>query len=123
MNCSKYCLVQENEFSVQVKFIIEGILLLVVGIIGLFGNTICIIMFSRLRLQLKFHRLMILLFVYENIYLLFTMLVFSVPQLSETYRSRFLKHLVPIFLPVVQMALTGSVYTTLAISMENIICL
>ena len=129
MNFSKNCTlinecefqlqVEEHHLSDQVKFIIEGILLLVVGIIGLFGNTVCIIMFSRLRLQLKFHRLMILLFVYENIYLMFTLLVFSVPQLSENYRSRFLKHLVPIILPVVQIALTGSVYTTLAISLER----
>ena len=111
--------VEEDHLSAQVKFIIEGILLLVVGMIGLFGNTVCIIMFSRLRLQLKFHRLMILLFVYENIYLMFTLLVFSVPQLSEKYQSRFLKHLVPIILPVVQIALTGSVYTTLAISLER----
>ena len=129
MNFSNNCIVsnksnfqpiiEEDDFSANVKFIIEGILLLVVGIIGLFGNTVCIIMFSRLKLQLKFHRLMILLFVYENIYLLFTLLVFSVPQLSENYKSKLLKHLAPLILPMVQIALTGSVYTTLAISLER----
>ena len=47
----------KESFDFSIKFVIEGILLLVVGVIGLFGNTMCIVMFAKLREQRKFHRL------------------------------------------------------------------
>ena len=118
-NSTHVSLVTEESFDSSIKFVIEGILLLTVGIIGLFGNTMCIVMFAKLRDQMKFHRLMILLFVYDNAYILFSILVFALPQLSDTYKARCLKYLVPTVLPLVQIALTGSVYSTLAISLER----
>ena len=108
---------QTNDFSM--KFIVEGIVLMVVGTVGLFGNTMGILFFVKHKNQMTFHRLMILLFVCENIYLLLTILVFSAPQLNEWYRTYCLRYIVPIILPLVQTALTGSVYSTLAISLER----
>ena len=106
------------EFSI--KFVIEGMLILIIGVIGMFGNTMGIAMFSGLKeRQLKFHRLMILLFVYDNAYILLSILVFSLPQLNEVYKVKYLKYVAPTVLPLVHISLTGSVYSTVAISLER----
>ena len=112
-------LVPEESFGFPITIVIEGILLSIVGVIGLFGNTLGIIVFAKLRDQIKFHRLMILLFFYDNAYIIFSILIFALPQLSNTYKENYLKYIVPTALPLVQIALTGSVYSTLAISLER----
>ena len=55
MNSTDYYLVPDNtqhgseekDISFSIKFIVEGLLLILIGIIGLFGNTVCIIMFAK----------------------------------------------------------------------------
>ena len=68
---------------------------------------------------MKFHRLMILLFSYDNVYILLSIMIFSLPQFSEKYRASCLKYIAPKVLPLIQISLTGSVYSTMAISLER----
>ena len=107
------------------EFVFEVVLILLIGIIGVIGNCALTIMFAKLqKKQLTFHRLMILLSGFDTVYILLSALLFTVPGLSEDYMVRYHPHVVPIAIPVIQVALTGSVYCTTAISIERylIVC-
>ena len=43
--------------------------------------------FSRLRVQLKFHRLMIMLCIYDTVYVLLNILLFALPKMLKTYEA------------------------------------
>ena len=103
------------------EFICEVVLMIIVGVFGLIGNTMSIIMFSRLKKkQLKFHRLMILLSIFDTAYILLNILVFVVPGISDEYKNKGYHYLfAPTVMPITQIALTGSVYCTIAISIER----
>ena len=45
--------------------------------------------------------------------------LFSLPQISSSYEQTILPTLLPILLPLTQMTLVGSVYTTLAVAVER----
>ena len=107
------------------KFLFEVVLLLFVGIFGIIGNISSIIIFARIRNQLKFHRLMVMLAVYDTFCILLSIIIFTFPLLSKKFvTSGVYHHMVPKLLPLVQIAMTGSVYSTIAISLERylIVC-
>ena len=103
------------------EFVFEVVLMIIVGIFGVFGNFMCIVMFSRLKKkQLKFHRLMILLAIFDTTYIVLNILLWVVPGLSEQYKSKGYQYFTaPIVMPLTQVSLTGSVYCTMAITMER----
>ena len=58
--------------------------------------------------------------VYDTLYITLCALVFSIPEVFEDYRNNGnLLFVVPTALPIIQIALTGSVYCTVAISLER----
>jgi hypothetical protein len=98
----------------------EVVLILFVGTIGIIGNCLLTIMFHKLKSkQLKFHRLMILLSCFDTIYILLNVVVFTIPALSHEYRHFQHPFVASIVIPILQVALTGSVYCTTAISIER----
>ena len=102
------------------EFVFEVVLIIVVGLIGVVGNCGIIIMFTNLKQkQLKFHRLMILLSCFDTIYILLSVLIFAIPGLSEGYKWGYHSYIVPLAMPTIQIALTGSVYCTTAIAIER----
>ena len=74
--------------------------------------------------QLKFHWLMIVLSGFDTAYILLSVLLFAIPGISEEYRDNYHPYIVPLGVPIIQVALTGSVYCTTAISIERylIVC-
>ena len=112
---------ESGEKMQLMEFVCEVVLMIIVGVFGLIGNTLSIIMFSRLKKkQLKFHRLMILLGIFDTAYILLNIMVFVVPGISEEYKKQGYHYLfAPTVLPMNQIALTGSVYCTIAISIER----
>ncbi len=52
------------------EFLLEGVLLFVVGLIGLVGNSAAIYVFGRSKLQRNFHVLMVGLSVFDATYIL-----------------------------------------------------
>ena len=54
-----------------------------------------------------------------QIYLITTLLVFSLPKFSETYRDLYWTHILPFILPVAHVGLMGSTYSTLALAVER----
>ena len=108
-----------------IEFIFEVVLITVVGTIGVFGNCALTMMFYKLKgKQVKFHRLMILLTSFDTSYILLSVMLFTIPGISENYKNSLHPYVVPKAIPMIQVALTGSVYATTAISIERylIVC-
>lgn len=115
----------ENLFQASMKFMFGGVLLILVGSLGIIGNGIAIIIFSRVRKQLSFHRLMIMLALYDTLFIMLSLVLFAVPAVNENYVKSGSHYLVaPKALPLIQIALTGSIYSTVAITIERylIVC-
>ena len=109
----------------QTELVFQVVLVLIVGFLGVCGNVGAIHRFSRLRKPTKFHHLMMLISIYDILCISTIVLIFSAPQMSEDYKnSTFYHYFAPVALPLTQVALTGSIYTTLAITLERylIVC-
>ena len=107
----------ENE---NVQYVLEFISMLVIGSIGMIGNTVAIIIFSRMKQQLKFHRLMITLFLFDNLFITLSFVILSFPHVSDGYKyGDIYCRMLPIITPLQHIALTGAIYCTIAISIER----
>ena len=62
---------------------------------------------------------MILLALVDTLFLISSLLTFSLPQLSSAYSSSVWNYLVPFTLPIAQTCLTASVYMTISLSLER----
>ena len=95
---------EEVYYQKSMEFIFEVVLLLAVGILGLVGNISAIVLFSRLKNQLKFHQLMMTLSAFDTLYVVVSILLFALPQLSKAYMSSGAHHyILPKALPVAQV--------------------
>ena len=118
------CKKQQDEIS-QTDFILQVVLILVIGFFGVCGNIGAIHRFSRLKRATKFHHLMMLISMYDLLCISMIVSIFSIPHISDAYKaSAFYNYFAPIALSLTQVALTGSIYTTLAITIERylIVC-
>jgi len=115
-----------NEESKSItEFVLERVLLIIIGCLGIIGNLCIIGIFTRLRNRQTFHRLMILLATFDTLYILFSFFIFSLPSIFKSYDdSAFYNYLLPVILPLNHIALTGSVYSKLSITIERylIVC-
>ena len=101
-------------------FVFQVILVMVSGVLGIIGNILLIKLFMYSEVKLNFHKLMITLAIYDTINVSLCILVFSIPELFEAYiSSGVYAYVVPKAIPMIQVALTGSVYCTVAISLER----
>ena len=97
---------EEVYYQKSMEFIFEVVLLLAVGIFGLVGNISAIILFSRLKNQLKFHQLMMTLSAFDTLYVVVSILLFAMPQLSKAYIESGAHHyILPKALPVAQVSI------------------
>ena len=104
----------------HVQYALEYIAMLVMGIIGIVGNTIAVYIFCNLKQQLKFHQLMIMIFVFDTAFITLSLMIYSFPHMSKEYRyGDTYCHMLPIITPLLEIALTGSIYSTMAISVER----
>ena len=110
----------ESGFSEDAQYALEFIALLIVGTIGIIGNTLAILMFGTLKNQLKFHRLMIMISIFDMSYILLNFIIFAFPHASEAYRyGDMYCHMFPVVYALRHVMLIGSIYSTIAISMER----
>jgi hypothetical protein len=84
-----------------------------VVVIGLIGNLLLIIFFSRKRDRLKFYNLMTMLSVYNVCMILMDLLIFSVPFVSYYH------YVIMTAYSFLEIGVTGSIYSTIAISAER----
>ena len=67
-------------------FVLEVVLVVIIGCVGIIGNCLLIKLFMKTGAKLNFHRLMIALAVYDNIYVALCILLFAVPEVFEGWK-------------------------------------
>ena len=105
-------------------FIFHAVLLTIVGVLGTVGNAALVIMFVKMKKQLTFHRLMIMLSACDTLLVILCFFIFALPHFSEEYEKSGFGYLAPIAFPCAEIASTASIYSTMAIAFERylIIC-
>ena len=104
----------------DISYLFEVILVIVFGSFGLLGNTLLIKLFVNTEIKVNFHKLMITLAAYDTIYISLCFIAFTMPELFEDYKKMgFHQHIAPIAVPLLQVALTESIYCTVNISIER----
>ena len=117
-----------NESKDVVKFWIQGILLMVVGVLGFIGNTGGMIHFSSKNLyKRKFEALMFWLALWDNVFIICAMMGYAIPEYLEFLKiemGEYIAYVQPWLLPIVQFSITGNILFTMAISIERyfVIC-
>ena len=92
LNLSTYLLSAENqtyqnqsehsEDASITEFVFEGILSSVISVFGFLGNIGAIVLFTKMKRQLKFHRLMMMLSAFDLIYVTLSFMLFPLPIVS-----------------------------------------
>ena len=101
------------------KYAVEGILLPIVAILGIFGNICLILNFWRQNQQRHIRALFITLAIFDLIFIICAYFAFSIKQYDFEFYEDNITIALPWLLPILQSALTGSVYFTIAISVER----
>ena len=109
----------DNSSKEITKYVFQAMLLTLVGVIGIVGNIAGIIIFSNLEKPLKFHWLMITLFIFDTILILSAFIIFSLPELSSGYKDSAHMYVGPKVLPFLQIAMTGALYCQIAMTIER----
>ena len=103
-----------------IAYTCEVILVIIFGLFGLIGNFLLIRLFMNNDTKLNFHKLMITLAVYDTIYILLCFIAFAIPEIFDDYKKKGFHHYIaPKAVPLMQVALTGSIYCTFSISLER----
>lgn len=113
--CDEYC--QDKIWS----FWIEGVAVLFISVFGIFGNLLCLFVFNHKSVDLKpsFANILKCLSVYDTALLTGVMLLYSFPALSEAYTKNLKPYILPMGIPLTQVALTGSVYSVVIVATER----
>eukprot|EP00093_Oithona_nana_P006535 06535.XXX_29408_28467_1 [CDS] Oithona nana genome sequencing. len=85
--------------------------------IGVFINIGCLVSLRRHRST--FHRFLKMLACFDALVVTCIFLMYALPVLAPWYKKTIFLPMVPFFLPVVHMALMGSVYSTIVMSLER----
>ena len=108
----------QHDFRMQFAFWTEGVAILVLGLLGLVGNIFSSFVLARKTMRNSFNLLLIVLAIYDNTYLVCSIL--------QSFRKQFGLDsdlhtiLFPWFLyPMQMMAMTGSILMTVAIALER----
>ena len=104
----------------DISYVFEVILVVIFGSLGVIGNILLIRLFVKTETKVNFHKLMIVLAVYDTIYILLCFIAFTMPEIFDDYsKLGFHQHIAPKAVPLLQVALTGSIYCTVNISIER----
>ena len=68
---------------------------------------------------MNFHRIMIMLVVFDSILIFLNFLMFAVPHYDEYFQAAGNYIVKPVAIPLAQIAMSGSVYSTMAIALER----
>lgn len=122
-NCTDNDPAEEKFFA----FIMNGILLNVVGFFGIFGNIISMIILSRPQMKSSINYLLIGLARCDTVLILTSMLLFGLPAIYPysgylfTYYYNVYPHMAPVLFPLALIVQTASVYLTLTVTLERFV--
>lgn len=111
----------EDNFVDVYHFAVNGVAQGLVGIAGLIGNAMAIAVLFRRDMDLKptFMQILVTMMTFDFLCIFFNLLVFCLPVLSNEYKDGVAPYIIPYILPMAQIALTGSIYSTLAVAIER----
>jgi hypothetical protein len=114
------------EFSVLFEFVVPGVLLNTIGLLGLVGNIIAVVVLSRPQMKSSINVILIGLASADSILIVTSILMFGLPavngynnSLFSYYRFHVFPYITPFVYPVGMIAQTGSVYLTLCVTVER----
>jgi len=111
------------KWSETAGFVIEGILIPILALLGIFGNILCVWTFNKKDVELKpsFANLLKCLSIFDTIFLASMFLQYSLPQMSEEFNVWVYPYITPYSFPIIHISLTGSVYSVVAVALERFI--
>ena len=106
---------------VTLSLVIEKYLTPLAGVLGICGNLVTISILSSPDLGMKrsFRHTLIMLALYDTLFSFLVILAFPLPLVSDYYRLWILPFLLPHLLPTIQIALNGSIWSTVMVTMER----
>ena len=134
-NCANGCLDQDREtegppityhpyaYIGICIYYIEGVGILCVGIIGIIINLLATRLLLRTKRRHTFHNLLLTLTLYDLLQIVFSIICFALPQLSLSYRNNIFIYVIPFMIPLAQITLSGSSFTTVTLTIERYISL
>eukprot|EP00092_Neocalanus_flemingeri_P024640 GFUD01026725.1.p1 GENE.GFUD01026725.1~~GFUD01026725.1.p1 ORF type:complete len:407 (+),score=101.90 GFUD01026725.1:197-1417(+) len=108
-------------WEVYVGFWIEGLLVPVIASFGIVGNITCVFVFNHKSVDLKpsFSNILKCLSIYDILFLSGVIFLYALPNMSNYYIIMIEPHTTPLILPLTQVAMTGSVYSVVAVAVER----
>lgn len=100
-------------------FVVEGVLLTGVGFLGIFMNSIAIVVLLRPVMRGSFHRLLVCLALFDFLYLAMSLPVFGFPGISDWYVDKLMPHLLPWCYGLAHIGRVGSCYLTMSVTIER----
>jgi hypothetical protein len=105
------------------QYYVEGVGILAVGSVGVVINIVALYILFRKQVMRNFHLLMCSLALYDLVSLILDIGCFAVGKFSVYYRDNILMFAIPYVIPLTQISLTGSCYTTIAITIERFLAI
>lgn len=100
------------------RFWFEGVLVSVISLIGLVGNLLAVVVLSRPKLRDVFHQLLLALAGFDILYIVFGGVNYTFRALDAS--SDIFTYLFPYLIyPLTHVAMAGTIFMTLAISIER----
>ena len=98
----------------------EGLVLMCIGVLGIIGNIISIPYFgSKIKRQKTFYTLLTCLSIADLVVVITGLLLYAVSKLSEAYKHGIYLIIAPYLFPIFEIGSTGSIYFTMAVSIER----
>ncbi|KAJ8960432.1 hypothetical protein NQ318_013715 [Aromia moschata] len=117
----------DDDFDNVFRFVTNGFLINIIGVLGLLGNIISMIILSRPQMRSSINYLLIGLARIDTVLIVTSMLLFGLPGIYPycgclfTYYYVVYPHIAPAVYPLATMAQTASVYVTLTVSLERFV--
>ena len=127
-------------YSIFFDFVVPGILLNIIGLLGLIGNTLSIIVLSRPQMRQSINCILIGLASFDSILIVTSILMLGLPAVYDFLIRRLKEHktapgiemfhfyfsnvfpfITPTVYPIAMIVQTGSVYLTIAVTLERFV--
>ncbi len=115
-----------KSYSTSFEFVVHGVLLGSVGLLGLLGNIVSIVILSRPQMKSSINTILIALVSCDSLLIITSFLLFTLNVCRYTgsaafdfYYYEIYPYILPVVYPVGLMAQTGSAYMTLCVTFER----
>ena len=113
-------------FETRFEFVVHGILICAVGLLGLLGNLASIVTLSRPQMKNSINTILIGLVSCDSLLIVTSLLMFSLTVFHHTgwtifefYNDHIYPFAIPFIYPVAIIAQTGSAYLTVTVTIER----